>query len=200
MDWRVYHAINTFVSHHTWLGSLFKAIETYGTVLIGIAAVALWLLARPGRDRRWKLAAASALSSAGVALIVNRIISSSWHRDRPYQTHHVEHLWGPRKTDASLPSDHSSAAFAIAFAVFFFDRVVGSIFLAAAVLIGAGRVIVGAHYPLDVVAGVFVGLGSALLVVRLARPVILALVRLVERLTDPVVGRVAPRPDAGRRT
>jgi len=41
--------------------------------------------------------------------------------------------------------------------------------------------------------------GSALLVVRLARPVILALVRLVERLTDPLVRRLAPRAPAGRR-
>ena len=195
MDWRVYHAINTFVSHHTWLGSLFKAIETYGTVLIGIAAVALWLLARPGRDRRWKLAAASALSSAGVALIVNRIISSSWHRDRPYQTHHVEHLWGPRKTDASLPSDHSSAAFAIAVAVMLFDPLAGALFLVLAALIAAGRVIVGEHYPGDVIAGAAIGTVAALLVVRLAGRIVALGVRGVERITDPILRPLWRRSD-----
>jgi hypothetical protein len=40
---------------------------------------------------------------------------------------------------------------------------------------------------MDVVAGCLVGLGSALFVVRLLRPVVERVVRLVERITDPVV-------------
>jgi membrane-associated phospholipid phosphatase len=55
------------------------------------------------------------------------------------------------------------------------------------VAIGVGRVVIGEHYPLDVVAGCFVGLGAALLVVKLARPAIAWLVRLVERVTDPLL-------------
>jgi membrane-associated phospholipid phosphatase len=200
VDWRIYHAINRFVLRHDWLGHGVSVVETWAVPLIAVATVALWLLARPGGDRKWKLASASALASAALALLVNQAIAAIWHRPRPFETHPSAHVWGSRSHDPSFPSDHSSAAFAIAFAVFFFDRVVGSIFLAAAVLVGAGRVIVGAHYPLDVLAGVFVGLGSALLVVRLARPVILVLVRLVERLTDPLVRRLAPRAAAGRRT
>jgi predicted small integral membrane protein len=53
VDWRVYHAINEFVADHSWLGRLFHVVETYGTILIAIAAFALWLLARPGGDRKW---------------------------------------------------------------------------------------------------------------------------------------------------
>ena len=187
MDWRAYHAINTFVSHHTWLGSLFKAIETYGTVLIGIAAFALWLLARPGGDRKWKLASASALTAAAVGLLVNRIISTAWHRDRPFKTHHVDHIWGPRKSDASFPSDHSSAAFAIAVAVLLFDPLAGVIFIVLAVLIAAGRVIVGEHYPGDVITGAAIGTIAALVVVRLAGRIVALAVRGVERITDPVL-------------
>lgn len=187
MDWRIYHAINVFVSHHDWLGSLFKFIETYGTYVIGLAAACLWLLARPGGDRKWKLAAGSALGAAALGLIVNKIISSSWHRDRPFQTHHVAHIWGARKTDASFPSDHASAAFGIAVAVLLIDPVIGIAFLVLAVLISVGRVIVGEHYPGDVLAGAAIGTFSALVVVRLARPVISFLVRIVERLTDPIL-------------
>ena len=187
MDWRVYHAINAFVARHSWLGDTFKQIERIGPVLLGAAAVLLWLLARPGSQRKWKLAASSALASAGLGLLVNRIIGAGWDRARPFAAHHVAHVWGARSTDPSFPSDHSSAAFGIAFAVFFFDRLVGSVFLAAAVLIAGGRVVVGEHYPLDVIAGLLVGLGAAIVVVRVARPLIEFLVRLVERLTDPIV-------------
>lgn len=187
MDWRTYHAINTFVSHHTWIGSVFRFIETYGTYAIAIAAICLWLLARPGGDRKWKLVAGSALGAAALGLLVNKIISSGWHRDRPYQTHHVAHIWGPRKTDVSFPSDHSSAAFGIAVAVALLDPFAGVLFLVLAVLITIGRVAVGEHYPADAIVGAAIGTISALVVVRYARPVIALLVRLVERATDPVL-------------
>jgi undecaprenyl-diphosphatase len=187
VDWRVYHAINVFVAHHAWLGRSFHVIETYGTYLIAVAAVCLWLLARPGSDRKWKLAAGSALGAAALGLLVNHIISSAWHRDRPFATHPGAHVWGPHKTDASFPSDHASAAFGIAVAVALLDPIAGALFLILAVLIAVGRVVVGEHYPGDVLAGAAIGTVAALIVVRLARPVISWLVRLVERVTDPVL-------------
>jgi undecaprenyl-diphosphatase len=186
VDWRVYHSINTFVAHHSWLGRTFHVIETYGTILIGVAAVCLWLLARPGGSRKWKLAAGSALGAAALGLLVNKIISSAWQRDRPF-AHHSAHVWGPHKTDASFPSDHASAAFGIAVAVAIIDPLVGAFFIVLAVLIAVGRVVVGEHYPGDVIAGAAIGTLSALVVIRLARPVIALLVRLIERATDPVL-------------
>jgi undecaprenyl-diphosphatase len=198
VDWRVYHAINTFVSHHTWLGSGFRVVETYGTYLIGIAAVCLWLLARPGGDRKWKFAAGSALGAAALGLLVNKLISSAWHRDRPFQTHEVAHVWGPRKTDASFPSDHASAAFGIAVAVAVLDPLAGAIFLVLAALIAIGRVVVGEHYPGDVIAGAAIGTVSALVVIRLAQPAIALLVRVVERATDPLLAIVWRRRPVDR--
>jgi undecaprenyl-diphosphatase len=190
VDWRIYHAVNRFVEHHSWLGRLFADIETYGTVLISVAAVGLWLLARPGGDRKWKFAASSALGSAALGLLINRIISSIYHRDRPFISHPSAHVWGPHKTDPSLPSDHSTAALAIAFAVLLIDPVVGAAFLVLAVLIAVGRVIIGEHYPGDVLTSAVIAAVSAFIVVRAGRPVIAVLVRLVERATDPVVGLV----------
>jgi undecaprenyl-diphosphatase len=189
VDWRAYHAINTFVAHHAWLGRTFHAIETYGTILIGVAAVCLWLLARPGGDRKWKLAAGSALGAAALGLIVNKLISSEWHRDRPFAAHPAAHahVWGAHKTDASFPSDHASAAFGIAVAVLLIDPLAGILFAILAILIAIGRVVVGEHYPGDVLAGAAIGTVAAIVVVRLARPLIALIVRLVERVTDPVL-------------
>ena len=73
--------------------------------------------------------------------------------------------------------------------MFLYDRFAGALFLAGAAAIALGRVAVGVHYPGDVAAGALVGLGSAVLVFR-ARPLLTPLVRLVERLTDPVLARV----------
>ena len=187
VDYRIYHAINQFVYHHAWLGRELSALEKWAVPVIAVANFALWLLARPGGTRKWKLACACALGSAALALLINQAIGKVWHRQRPFAAHPAAHVWGSRSHDPSFPSDHASAAFAIAFAVFLFDRLVGSVFLAAAVVIGAGRVFIGAHYPLDVLAGSLVGLASALLLVRVARPLVDRLVRLVERATDPLL-------------
>lgn len=153
MDYRLYHAINVFVFRHSWLGRSLSVIENWAVPVVAVATFALWLAARPGADRKWKLASASALCSAAVALLVNQLIAKVWHRQRPFAAHPNSHVWGSRSHDPSFPSDHASAAFAIAFAVSLFDRVVGR-----------------------------------------ARPILLLLVRLVERLTDPVVKRMRSLP------
>jgi membrane-associated phospholipid phosphatase len=188
VDYRVYHAINHLVLRHEWLADGWATFENWSVPALALATVALWLFARPGGERKWKLASACALASAALALLINQVIAKLiWDRRRPFAAHPSAHVWGARTHDASFPSDHASASFAIGFAVVMFDRVIGGLFLAAAVAIGVGRVFIGEHYPLDVAAGCLVGLAAALLVVKLGRPVMAWLVRMVERATDPVL-------------
>jgi undecaprenyl-diphosphatase len=193
MDYRLYHGINQFVFDHDWLGRGLNVLETWAVPVFAVATFGLWFLARPGGPRKWKLASASALASAALALLLAQVIGKIWPRERPFAAHPDAHVWGSRSQDPSFPSDHASAAFGIAFAVFLFDRVVGSIFIAAATVIAVGRVFVGAHYPADVLAGTLGGLGAALLVVRVGSPVIEWAVRLLERVTDPVVAALWQR-------
>jgi len=188
MDWRLYHAIYDVSLHHHWLGSFFNGVEKASIPVMIVATVALWFLARPGGDRKWKLAAASGLGAAALALAVNLVLHAIHDRPRPYEAHTIAHPWSS-STDSSFPSDHASASLAIAFAVLAFDTAVGAVFLVAALLITVGRVFIGAHYPGDVLASLVVALVAAFVVVRLVRPLVAALVRLFERLTDPVLSR-----------
>ena len=186
MDWRLYHGIYSASLHHHWLGSFFSDVEQASIPFMVIATAVLWLFARPGGDRKWKLAAGSAYASAALALLVNLVIHAVYDRARPYESHHISHPWSS-STDASFPSDHASASLAIAFTILAFDLPVGIVFLAAALLIAAGRVLIGAHYPGDVGASLAVAAVSAFVVVRFGRPVVAYLVRLVERATDPLL-------------
>ena len=134
MDWRLYHAIYDISLHHHWVGSFFNAVEKASIPFMVVATVALWFLARPGGDRKWKLAAGSGLGAAAVAVVSNQVIHAIWDRPRPYETHRISHPWSSA-TDASFPSDHASASLAIAFAVLAFDPVAGALFVVVALLI-----------------------------------------------------------------
>jgi len=67
---------------------------------------------------------------------------------------------------ASFPSGHTTTIVAAAASLsFFMPRRVALLF-ALALPVAASRLIIGAHYPSDVLGGVFLGLGSALAVAR----------------------------------
>jgi len=193
MDYRLYHHINELVEHHPWLGTTSATVEGWSIPFFALATVALWLAAPTDRERKWKLASVTALVSSVLALLGNLTIAHVWSRARPFVPHPDASVFLPRSHDSSFPSDHASAAFAIAVAVLAFDRMVGSVLLFAAALVSVGRVVTGVHYPADVLAGALVGASAALLVVRFGRRPIAGIVRAVERVTDPILAVAARR-------
>jgi undecaprenyl-diphosphatase len=71
---------------------------------------------------------------------------------RPFQSHHVHQLI-VHDGGVSMPSDHATAAFALALAIgVFLHRRWGAALAIVAVLIGGSRVWVGVHYPGDILA------------------------------------------------
>ncbi|HZM18327.1 MAG TPA: phosphatase PAP2 family protein [Gaiellaceae bacterium] len=98
--------------------------------------------------------------------------------------------------DPSFPSDHATAAFAIAVAVLFFHRRVGAALLVAAAAIALSRVLIAMHYPTDVIAGALTGTAAAIAVCKLGGPLVVYVTGLIARLTDPLL-RTIWRAGAG---
>jgi len=65
------------------------------------------------------------------------------------------------KTDFSFPSGHATFYMALAFALFFSHKKVGYLFISFALLIGIARIIVGVHFPIDILAGFLIGIITA---------------------------------------
>lgn len=76
IDYRIYHAINTFVYTHGWLGSTTVLLERWALPIIALAVASLWFLARPGAGHKWKLASLSALLAAVGALLANLAVAA----------------------------------------------------------------------------------------------------------------------------
>lgn len=200
MDFRLFEFVNGSLKGHGELAQAAADFSSWSVPLFAVATIGLWLLARPYASPRWKLAATSALASAGLGLLVNQVIGRLWFRERPFAAHPGSALLlVHRSRDPSFPSDHATAAFAIAFAVLAFSFRAGLGFLIAAGLIGVSRVLVGLHYPGDVVTGAAVGLACAVVVTTLGRPWIERAVVLLSRASDPALAAVTERLPRPRR-
>lgn len=67
------------------------------------------------------------------------------------------HLVGPHLSTHSFPSGHAQTAFCVATYLSFLFKRFSPIFLSLACLVALSRIYVGAHYPLDVIAGAAIG-------------------------------------------
>ena len=66
----------------------------------------------------------------------------------------------------SFPSGHTATAFALATAIIYFWPKMAFIVGIFATLIGISRVMIGAHYPSDVIAGALMGVLSTLILIQ----------------------------------
>src|SRR4051812_21340468 len=165
-----------------------------------IATLAIvFLAARGAAHAAWRRASVAAVLSAGLGLAAAKVISELVDRSRPFVADpHGVHLFSAHAPDPGFPSDHATAAFAIAVAIVLRKRGGGLAGLAPApllshcrlarggpfpggVLAGAGpralgavtvlsigRVALGVHFPSDVLAGA--ALGSLVAIALWSRP------------------------------
>ena len=123
----------------------------------------------------YKVMFVEAISSAILArLVIVNAIRLIYLKNRPFVDWPVNLLL-KHKASAGFPSGHAAFFFAIAFIVFFFNKRVGFLFLAISFLMGIARVFTGIHYPLDILAGIAIGLFSAWVVNKYLRKYIKAL-------------------------
>ena len=92
------------------------------------------------------------------------MIASLVDRARPFVADPGQlHLFIAHAADPSFPSDHATAAFAIAVAIFLRKPRWGIVAIAFATVLSVGRVAAGVHYPSDVLAGAALGSAAAVL-------------------------------------
>jgi undecaprenyl-diphosphatase len=168
-------ALTAFINHgagqNPALDFMMIWITTLGVPVMVLAVAAQWWM-KSDLDVS-KSVRRHVLVSAGFAfligLAVNQLILLTFHRIRPYDAG-ITRLIIEKSADPSFPSDHATAAVAIA-AVFLLAgwRKQGFAFCLAALLIVVSRVFIGTHYMSDVSGGAIIGILAALAVKALYR-------------------------------
>src|SRR6185312_1063409 len=164
MDWSTVHSLNGFLAHHDVIEDPLITYIQAAEALFLLLLVVMIVFARHERLAPLRRAAVAAALSAGLGLLVVKLITEFYDRARPFVAHPgVLHLFAKHAADASFPSDHATASMAIAVA-FLLRRQFGwgALTFVCAVILDFGRVAAGFHYPSDVLGGAALGALAAL--------------------------------------
>lgn len=187
MDYRLEQLINAPAGAHPLWDTLMKGVAA-GSEPLFLALIALWFFygwvrGRP-QDRQGALAA---FVAALGALAIVQLIDHLWDRPRPFVAHPTTvHLLVAHALDTSFPSDHVTAACAIAVVLLAYHRRLGAVALLFAALLAYARVYIGVHYPGDVLGGALLGILVGGLLVTVLAPLMARLRALVDGLIRQV--------------
>lgn len=135
-------------------------------IVFAVAAGCLgYLLAK----RDW-LPVVYVVAALMVSFILLQIAAHIYVDHRPFVDYHLHQLVA-HAAGKSFPSDHTTAATAVAIAMLMFTRFkkIAIGLLVAAVLIGFARIFVGVHYPIDIAGGLLAGLLGSLIVFSVSK-------------------------------
>jgi undecaprenyl-diphosphatase len=143
------------------LGALAVGAAEYGIVLYPLLLLGLWRWGSGEPERRRRVLLLSVVAAV-LALGVNAVLNAALPRPRPFLVLPVHLLVMSPPRDSSFPSDHAAVASAIAVTLLVGAGAGwGVLGLLGAVIIGVSRVIIGVHYPSDILGGMLVGAVSA---------------------------------------
>lgn len=161
-DYRVFKIFNALAGRSDAWDFIFVSLAEYVMFLM-FAGLALFIFLKEKERMRW-ITALQALAAAfiGRAIIVS-LIRIFFFRSRPFIDAAVTQLVFHNPLEGSFPSGHATIMFALAFSLFFTNIRWGVIYLFLATISSMSRIIVGVHFPFDIIAGMLVGAFSALL-------------------------------------
>ena len=149
-------ALNSLVGRSSAGDAMISFFATYlAFALVVIALIALYRAHWP-RDKKIKALLVAAVSTVVARFGVVEAIRAVYPNPRPFAAlTEIRPLF--TDTSFSFPSGHASFFFALAAAIYCYDKRLGLWFAAATLLMGIARITAGVHYPADILAGAVVG-------------------------------------------
>ena len=142
-----------------WLCALFRAVSRLGDGIFWYALMA-GILAVGGRAALPAVMHMAAVGAIGVLLY--KWLKSRTSRPRPYQVKAAIRLGADPLDQFSFPSGHTLHAVSFSLLTIAYYPALAWLVVPFALLVAASRLVLGLHYPTDVLAGAAIGAALAL--------------------------------------
>jgi len=153
LDIQIFQLINDAAGRNILFDNFFIFITIFGNFILFLIILFL-------RDKRLIF---KSLFGYIILKFLDIIINFIYFRPRPFVVQEVNLLIAQKAT-ASFPSGHAMTAFVFAQLLYFHNKKYGIIAFILAFLIAFSRIFVGVHYPLDTIAGILLGIGTAFII------------------------------------
>ncbi len=178
LDKNIFIFLNSLTAKSVFFDSTIIFLATsFGTLLtIGVFLFLIFHHDEAGSEYYFgkikkKLGEASViLTSAFLSWLFVLILKDIFDSPRPFITYtEIKPLFDYGGYD-SFPSGHATFFSALGVALFMYHKRIGIFYLSGAFVIGLSRIIVGVHFPFDIVAGFILGSFTSFFVYRALRP------------------------------
>lgn len=165
-DVRLLYFLNNLTDKSQIFDTLIVFLASYlPYLLIAAFLLLLYFSAYPKRQKLyifWVTTASIIVARLGITEIVRFF----YHRPRPFLTYQLHPLLF--QNEWSFPSGHSAFFFAMATAIYLYNKKWGVGFFIATILITISRIVAGVHYPSDILGGMAVGIVVAYAIFSIA--------------------------------
>lgn len=160
-DIQIFNFINGLANHSKiadFIGIFLAEYMAY--VLIGILIVMLFY-PKVNRIFNRKMVIVSGFAATIARFVIKELIIVFYHRPRPFIVQIGSHKLISTtiaENYQSFPSGHAIFFFALAMALYCFNKKIGIWYFIAALIMGLARVFVGVHLPSDILGGAVLGM------------------------------------------
>ncbi len=156
LDTQLFFFLNGLVGKSSVFDGFVVFCASYLAYLVPLALLALVLSSSSTKREKWELLIVAGASSVIARLGVTEFIRFLYHRPRPFSVLPTHRLI--TDTAWSFPSGHAAFFFAMATAIYLYNKKWGIGFFIVAILMTVSRVIAGIHYPSDIIGGALIGI------------------------------------------
>lgn len=171
LDTQLFYLFNNLAGQSRLADEIIVFLASYMSYLLIALFVAMIIFSEHPLKKKWEVLIVVGAASLVARFGATELIRFFYHRPRPFVALSGVHQLIP-ESSWSFPSGHATFFFAMATAVYLYDKKWGIGFFAAAALVGLARIVAGIHYPLDILGGALVGSLVAYLTFRIADRII----------------------------
>lgn len=167
LDTRLLYFLNDLTGRSPLLDGIIVFFASHLAYILVALFLAYIFFSYHSKQEKFQILLVTSISTLFARFGIVELIRLFYQRPRPFIDLPVHQLL--TNNEWSFPSGHATFFFALATAVYLYDKKWGVGFFIAALLITVSRVIAGVHYPSDIVAGAFIGIVVAYATVYVVR-------------------------------